>query len=96
MNLMPLQFGEKLQFLRNQRGLTQEALGSHLGRSQAYVSKLESGHKPPTVELVIRIADLFDVSTDYLLRDSVAIVRADDTPKKSVRRIKRGRTRASL
>lgn len=96
MSLMPLRFGEKLQHLRSRRGLTQEALGTYLGHSQAYVSKLESGQKPPTVELVISIADLFDVSTDYLLRDSVAVARADDTPKKSVRRIKRGRTRASL
>jgi transcriptional regulator with XRE-family HTH domain len=88
-NLIPLLFGEKLQYLRNCRKWTQDALGNRLDCSQAYVSKLESSHKPPTVELVIRVANLFDVSTDYLLRDSVAVKRADDTPKKSLRRARR-------
>jgi transcriptional regulator with XRE-family HTH domain len=98
MSLIPLLFGEKLQFLRNRRGWTQGAMGTLLNCSQAYISKLESGNKPPTVELVLRIADLFDVSVDYLLRDSIAVARADDTPKKMLRRVRRGRgrTRANL
>lgn len=93
---MPFRFGEKLQYLRSRRRLTQEALGNSLNCSQAYISKLEAGHNPPTVDLVLRIADLFGVSTDYLLRDSIAVTRPDITPKKSVRRIGRGRSRASL
>jgi transcriptional regulator with XRE-family HTH domain len=45
--------------------------------SQAYVSNLEAGRKTPSPELVVRIADLFGVTTDYLLRDDVAMEGID-------------------
>jgi transcriptional regulator with XRE-family HTH domain len=45
--------------------------------SQAYVSNLEAGRKVPSPELVVRIADLFGVTTDYLLRDDVAVEESD-------------------
>jgi transcriptional regulator with XRE-family HTH domain len=53
-------------------------LAQHLGlASRAYVSNLEAGRKVPSPELVVRIADHFGVTTDYLLRDDVAVEGID-------------------
>lgn len=63
-------FAERLQSLRRAHNLTQTELAHHLGLAQhGYVSNLEAGRKIPSIELVLRIADLFGVTTDYLLRD---------------------------
>ncbi len=65
------QFGEKLRHLRQQQRLTQTALAQRVGlASQAYVSDLEAGRKVPSLDLVVRLAELFGVTTDYLLRDT--------------------------
>jgi transcriptional regulator with XRE-family HTH domain len=42
-------------------------------RTQAHISLLESGRKEPSIDLVLRIADVFGVSTDYLLRDAIPV-----------------------
>jgi len=66
-------FGAKLRYLREQRGLTQQALGDQLKiASQGYISKLEAGQKEPSPDLVVQVADFFAVRTDYLLIDAIA------------------------
>jgi transcriptional regulator with XRE-family HTH domain len=71
-------FGRKLYHLRVAHKLTQDELAQKLGlSSRGYVSNLESGRKQPSLELVPRIADLFGVTTDYLLRDDVAVEGID-------------------
>lgn len=67
-------FGQKLRYLRSKRNMLQTELAQqlHLAR-QGYVSNLETGRKEPSLELVVRVADLFEVSTDYLLRDTIAV-----------------------
>ena len=59
--------GEKIQELRIQRGLTQERLAEMLEVSRQSVSKWELGQAIPDVEKIIRMSELFDVSTDTLL-----------------------------
>lgn len=68
------QFGERLRGLRTHRGMSQVQLADHLRPlSQAYISLLESGQKAPSVETVLRCADLFGVTADHLLlRSEVA------------------------
>jgi transcriptional regulator with XRE-family HTH domain len=77
----PLQlFGRKLRMLRTARGLTQVDMMQRLGlASQGYVSKLEAGVKEPAPALVVQIAVLFDVSTEWLLRDDLpaAVIEAE-------------------
>lgn len=52
----------------------QADLARQLGlRTQAHISLLEAGHKEPSINLVLRIADLFGVTTDYLLRDDIPV-----------------------
>lgn len=61
------EFGETLKRLRKGRGLTQSELGSKVGLSKAVVSKYETGLGYPSFDILIRIAQFFGVTTDYLL-----------------------------
>lgn len=61
--------GARLRELRLATGMTQTALASHLGLSaNVHVSYLEAGKKEPSIELVVRLADLFGLSVDDLLQ----------------------------
>ena len=62
-------FGEKLQALRRERGWSQEDLASEIPISRQAVSKWESSAAVPDTENVLRLSDIFGVSTDYLLRE---------------------------
>jgi transcriptional regulator with XRE-family HTH domain len=67
------QFGQKLRQLRMQQAMTQGALADRLSlASHSHVSFLEGGRKEPSIELVLQIADLFGVTTEYLLRGDLA------------------------
>ncbi|MCM1254401.1 MAG: helix-turn-helix domain-containing protein [Clostridium sp.] len=61
--------GEKIYGLRTQKGLSQETFGEMLGVSRQSVSKWETNQSVPELEKVIAISELFDVTTDYLLKD---------------------------
>lgn len=60
-------FGENLKKLRKSRNLTQKELGTKIGLSKAVVSKYENSMGYPTFDVLIRIAQYFGVTTDYLL-----------------------------
>lgn len=60
-------FGTVLNQLRKSHGLTQKELGTHIGLSKAVVSKYENGLGYPTFDVLIKIAEYFGVTTDYLL-----------------------------
>ena len=69
-----LRFGEKLRTLRNRRGLTLAQLADQLGyKAHGHLSEIESGKKLPTVGLALKVARLFDISTDLLLKDELEI-----------------------
>ena len=61
------EFGENLKKLRMTQNLTQKELGLKVGISKAVVSKYENGLGYPSFDVLIRIADYFSVTTDYLL-----------------------------
>ena len=61
--------GEKITDLRKKRGLSQEDLAITLGVSRQAVSKWELGDATPDTDKIIALADYFDVTTDWLLRD---------------------------
>lgn len=60
-------FCDVLKQLRTKRGITQQELGKHIGVSKAVVSKYENNIGYPTLDTLIRIAEYFGVTTDYLL-----------------------------
>jgi len=61
-------FGEKLQDLRQRAGMSQEGLAEKLNVSRQAVSRWERDETMPEVEKIVALADLFSVTTDYLLR----------------------------
>lgn len=67
-------FGEKLKLLRIRNKLTLKELALAVGFSaHGYLSELEAGKKKPTVELVLKLACFFDVTTDQLLKDDLEV-----------------------
>ena len=62
-------FGEKLQLLRKQNGLSQEQLASQLTVSRQAISKWELDTSLPDTENIIQISNILDVSIDYLLKE---------------------------
>lgn len=65
-------FGEKLHTLRVGNGMTLKELAVALGHTaHGHISELETGKKIPTVEFVLNVARLFNVTTDELLKDEL-------------------------
>ncbi|MBS2764023.1 helix-turn-helix domain-containing protein [Bacillus licheniformis] len=60
--------GKRITSLRKQSGLTQEELAKKLNITRSALSQYELGTREPNYDLLIKIADFFEVSTDYLLR----------------------------
>ena len=58
---------KRLRELRQERGLKQEELGRRVGASKQSVSNWENGNIMPSIDILVRLADHFGVSTDYLL-----------------------------
>ena len=56
-----------LKELRKNRGYTQIALQMKTGIEQALLSKFENGERVPPTETLIRLADFYNVSIDYIL-----------------------------
>jgi transcriptional regulator with XRE-family HTH domain len=71
-----LKFGEKLQALRLEKDLTLQQFAESLGYSaHGYISELESGKKTPTVEFVLSVSRVYNVSIDILLKDEIELKR---------------------
>lgn len=60
-------FGEKLKQLRLSKKLTQPELSKRIHITKSMISALETDMRSPSLDVLIRIARFFNVSTDYLL-----------------------------
>lgn len=56
-----------LKLLRKSKGYTQIAVQMKTGIEQALLSKFENGERVPPTETLIRLADFYNVSIDYIL-----------------------------
>lgn len=56
-----------LKLLRKNKGYTQIAVQMKTGIEQALLSKFENGERVPPTETLIRLADFYNVSIDYIL-----------------------------
>ena len=61
---------DKIAELRKKNGWSQEELAGQLGVSRQSVSKWESASSIPDLDKILKMSDIFGVSTDYLLKDS--------------------------
>lgn len=64
-------FADKLILLRKKAGWSQEELAEQMDIARQSVSKWEGAQSVPDLEKMIRLSELFGVSTDYLLKDEI-------------------------
>ena len=83
-----MEFHEKLQELRKNRGLTQEELAEALYVSRTAISKWESGRGMPSIESLKAISKFFAVTLDDLLSSEELLVIAEDDHKQKERHIR--------
>lgn len=71
---------DKLLYLRKKLGYTQEELAEQLNVSRQSISKWESAQSIPDITKIMAMAQLFSVSTDYLLRDDIETLDGEAHP----------------
>ena len=74
-------FGEKLKFLRYEKGLTQDDIGYLLNVTKSCISCYESGTRQPSLDILIQLASYFQVSIDFL----IGIESCDNSKKRDVK-----------
>ena len=77
-----MEFNNKLQELRKQKGLTQEELAACLYVSRTAISKWESGRGYPNIESLKAIAKFFSVTVDELLSTDEVLTIAEEDGKR--------------
>ena len=60
-------FSERLLLLRKSNGLTQKKLATEMNLSELAIQNYESQRRKPAFDVLIALADYFDVSLDYLV-----------------------------
>ena len=85
---MTMEFHEKLQKLRKQKGLTQEELADMLFVSRTAVSKWESGRGYPNIESLKAISKFFRVTVDDLLSGEELLTLSEEDHKKKESRFR--------
>ena len=61
------EFPNRLRELRKAKGLSQKALAEAVGMSDTGIQNYELETRTPNADVIIKLADFFNVSTDYLL-----------------------------
>jgi len=67
------QLGEKLRLLRQRQGLTVRELAKQVGVSFSNIASIERGTSKPSLDLLKKLADLYEVSYDQLLNDECEV-----------------------
>ena len=70
--------GYRLRELRRMKSISQVDFGKMLGVSKVSISGYEKGTRTPSMEILIRIIKLFDVSADYMLGRELNVVCEDN------------------
>lgn len=69
-------FGEHLKALRQSKRITQKQLAEFTGTSERGIQNYELNQRKPTYDILVSLADYFDVSLDYL------VGRSDDPTRR--------------
>ena len=67
MKYNPTEIGTRIKSLRLTLGHSQESFSEYLHISREHLSRIESGSRNPSIDLIIEIADAADVTLDYLI-----------------------------
>ncbi|MEC0502150.1 helix-turn-helix transcriptional regulator [Bacillus subtilis] len=65
--VMTVKFNETLKKLRREKNLSQKELGNKLGLAESTIGMYEQGKRQPDYETLLKIADFFEVTLDFLL-----------------------------
>jgi len=61
---------DNIKRLRKQKGWSQTELAEQIGSHLSHVNRIETGKYKPSVDVLVKLADVFDISLDALVRDS--------------------------
>ena len=73
-----MNLGEKIFKLRKEKGLSQEALAEQIGTTRQAISKWENNQGFPETEKLLQLSNIFEVSTDFLLKDEKSVKGTDE------------------
>lgn len=71
-------FGRVLRDTRIKRGITQQKLADIVGIALRSYQCYEQGTREPSLSMLVKLADVLDVPTDYLLERDLALLRSFD------------------
>ncbi|MCM1273659.1 MAG: helix-turn-helix domain-containing protein [Clostridium sp.] len=75
--------GAKIQNLRKQKGLSQEALAELVNVTRQTISKWELGQSNPDLDFIVALSNIFNVSTDYLIKNEIMENREPQSKKRT-------------
>ena len=88
---MDFNFGDRLKELRLQNGMTQKDLADRIGVTKSVISFYELRERTPSPEVLVKLATIFHVSSDYLLGiekgKSIDITGLDYDDEKALRAV---------
>ena len=64
-----MEIGDKIRYLRRKSNMNQTELAQKLGVVTSTVGFWETGRRQPDLDAIVKISEIFNVSTDYLLND---------------------------
>lgn len=73
-----MSLGEKIFKLRKEKGISQEALAEQIGTTRQAISKWENNQGFPETEKLLQLLNIFEVSTDYLLKDEKIVKDSEE------------------
>lgn len=78
-------FGDRLKELRKQIGLNQSELAEKMSVTKSVISYYENRERAPSPEILIKLASIFHVSTDYLLGlENEQVLNVSDLNKEDI------------
>lgn len=80
-NSIHMTLGERISYSRKKKGLSQEELAKLIGLSRQFVGHMETDIKKPSLETLIKLAKILEVSLDFLAEEDVKIILRDFLPK---------------
>lgn len=84
-----MSFGARLKGLRLEKNMQQSELGRLLNITNVAVSHYENDNRKPTPEIISKVSDIFNVSTDYLLGNTTSKRKYYDLTEKDEKSIEK-------
>ena len=79
-----MSIAERLQDLRKKAGYSQEQVAEMMGISRQAISKWESGQGNPEIDNVVKLTEIYNVSTDYILLGHENKISVSEPEKKTM------------